>query len=253
MHASESEATAKIPARFRHRFTFDAVSVVVGRLLRMPEPFIGSERIATGALTPYALRSKFVAIYPDIYVSPAADVTAVVRARAAWLWSRRRGIVAGQSAAALHRAKWVDNRRAAELLWPNRHPPKGIHTWSDQWADDEIDVIDAFGRPRPPGPPSTSRAAIHSTGPSRRSMLWREQHSSRSPTWNFLPTATKADAGSGGPVLLLIWSIPARSRRERVGCDCSSSGMSFRDRRHKFLSTTNSVCSSPYSTSAGRT
>ena len=162
MHAGESEATAKIPARFRHRFTFDAVSVVVGRLLRMPEPFIGSERIATGALTPYALRSKFVAIYPDIYVSPAADVTAVVRARAAWLWSRRRGIVAGQSAAALHRAKWVDNRRAAELLWPNRHPPKGIHTWSDQWADDEIDVIDRHSddharqdRPRPRVPIST--------------------------------------------------------------------------------------------------
>ena len=120
------------------------MSVVLGRLLRMPEPFIGSERTATGALTPYALRSKFVAIYPDIYVSPAADVTAVVRARAAWLWSRRRGIVAGQSAAALHRAKWVDNRRPAELLWPNRHPPKGIHTWSDQWADDEIDVIDGI-------------------------------------------------------------------------------------------------------------
>ena len=79
MRPSESEATAKIPAIFRHRFTLDAVSVVVGRLLRMPEPFIGSERTATGALTPYALRSKFVAIYPDIYVSPAADVTAVAR------------------------------------------------------------------------------------------------------------------------------------------------------------------------------
>ncbi len=144
MHASESEPTAKIPARLRNGFTFDAVSVLVGRLRRMAEPFIGSERTATGALTPYALRSKFVAIYPDVYMSPAADVTAVVRARAAWLWSRRRGIVAGQSAAALHGAKWVDNGRPAELLWPNRHPPRGIHTWSDQWADDEIEAIDGI-------------------------------------------------------------------------------------------------------------
>lgn len=144
VRVSESEPTAKIPAGFRNGFTLDAVSVVVDRLRPMEEPFIGSERIATGALTPYALRCKFVAIYPDVYGSPPADVTAVVQARAAWLWSRRRGIVAGQSAAALHGAKWVDNRRPAELLWPNRYPPRGIHTWSDQWADDEVELIDGI-------------------------------------------------------------------------------------------------------------
>lgn len=121
-----------------------AVSVAVGTLRRMGEPFIGSEAVAAGVLTPYTLRSKFVALYPDVYLPPAAEVTAVERARAAWLWSRRRGVVAGQSAAALHGAKWVDGGRPAELLWPNRHPPKGIHTWSDRWADDEIDVIDGI-------------------------------------------------------------------------------------------------------------
>jgi hypothetical protein len=110
----------------------------------MGEPFIGSEAVAAGELTPYALRSKFAALYPDVYVPRGAEVTADERARAAWLWSGRRGVVAGQSAAALHGAKWVDAVRPAELLWPNRYPPKGIHTWSDQFADDEIDAIDGI-------------------------------------------------------------------------------------------------------------
>ena len=120
--------------------------MVVGRLLRMPEPFIGSERTATGALTPYVLRSKFVAIYPDVYLSPAVDVTAVVRAKGAWLWSRRRANRRwrGNRLPRCTERNGVDNGRPAELLWPNRHPPKGIHTWSDQWADDEIDVIDGI-------------------------------------------------------------------------------------------------------------
>ncbi len=121
-----------------------AVSAVVGTLRRMAEPFIGSEAVAAGALTPYTLRSKCGALYPEGYLPPGAEVTAVERARASWLWSRRRGVVAGQSAAALHGAKWVGAGRPAELLWPNRHPPRGIHTWSDRWADDEIDVIDGI-------------------------------------------------------------------------------------------------------------
>jgi hypothetical protein len=120
------------------------VSVVDGTFVRMGEPFIGSEAVAAGVLTPYALRSKFAALYPDVYASRGAEVTADERARAAWLWSGRRGVVAGQSAAALHGAKWVDAVRPAELLWPNRYPPRGIHTWSDQWTDDEIEMIDGI-------------------------------------------------------------------------------------------------------------
>ena len=38
----------------------------------------------------------------------------------------------------------MDGGRPAELLWPNRHPPRGIRTWSDQWADDEVEVIDGI-------------------------------------------------------------------------------------------------------------
>ncbi|MDO3634298.1 hypothetical protein [Mycolicibacterium arseniciresistens] len=107
----------------------------------MGDAFIGSEAVTSGRLTPYQLRSRFVALYPDVYVAPGTDVSAVTKARAAWLWSRREAVVAGQSAAALYGAKWVDAKRDAELLWGNRRPPRGIHTWSGQVADDEVEVI----------------------------------------------------------------------------------------------------------------
>jgi hypothetical protein len=107
----------------------------------MGDPFIGSEAVASGRLSPYALRSRFVAIYPDVYRPTDAEITAITRGQAAWLWSRRQGVIAGQSAATLHGAKWVDARRPAEILWQNRRPPTGIHAWSDGFATDEVELI----------------------------------------------------------------------------------------------------------------
>jgi hypothetical protein len=108
----------------------------------MGEPFVGSEFVAAGRLTPYQLRSTCVAIHRDVYIPRGSELTAITRARAAWLWSGRAGIVAGQSAAALHGAKWVDDRASAQLLYPNRRPPEGITTWSDRFQDDETSLVD---------------------------------------------------------------------------------------------------------------
>ncbi|KZS63304.1 hypothetical protein [Mycobacterium ostraviense] len=107
----------------------------------MTGPFIGSEAIVSGALTPYRLRSRYVAVHPDVYVPPGTDLTATTRAHAAWLWSRRRGVIAGHSASALHGAKWVDHRAPAQLLYDYRRPPRGILTWSSAVASDEIQLI----------------------------------------------------------------------------------------------------------------
>ncbi|MEB3979673.1 hypothetical protein OQ968_00145 [Mycobacterium sp. 663a-19] len=107
----------------------------------MDEPFVGSEAVASGRVTPYALRSRYVAIHRDVFVPRDADVTAVVRAKAAWLWSRRRGVLAGRSASALHGAKWVDAHRPAEIIYDNRHAPSTIRIWSDRIEDDEIAVL----------------------------------------------------------------------------------------------------------------
>jgi hypothetical protein len=111
----------------------------------MGGPFIGSEAVSSGRLSAYELRTRFVALHPDVYIPLEAEVNAITCAEAAWLWSHRRAVVAGQSAAALHGAKWVDTRRPAELLWANRRPPTGIHAWSDQVADDELTIINGMG------------------------------------------------------------------------------------------------------------
>jgi very-short-patch-repair endonuclease len=113
------------------------------------EAFRGSEAIKSGALTRYQLRSRYVAIHPDVYVPTGTDLTATTRAHAAWLWSRRRGIIAGQSASALHGAKWVDHRAPAQLLYEHRRPPDGIRTWSDRVADDETQLIGGIATTTP--------------------------------------------------------------------------------------------------------
>jgi hypothetical protein len=107
-------------------------------------PFIGSEAVRSGALSAYRLRSRCIAVHPDVYVQAGTDLTVMTRAHAAWLWSRRRGIIAGQSAAALHGAKWIDNRLPAQLLYYHRRPPPGIRTWADRVADDEVEMIGAM-------------------------------------------------------------------------------------------------------------
>jgi hypothetical protein len=115
----------------------------------MQVPFIGSEAVASGRVTPYALRSRFVTLHPDVYIAADAELTAVRRAHAAWLWSRRRDVVAGRSASALHGARWIDDGASAELLYDYRRPPSGIRTWSDRVAEDEVQVISGISATTP--------------------------------------------------------------------------------------------------------
>ena len=107
----------------------------------MVEPFIGSEAIAAGTLTRHALRRDFVALHQDVYVEKGADVTPRLRATAAWLRSRRRGILAGFSAAALHGARWIDANRPASIIDTNRRRTKGVEAWADAIDDDEVWLI----------------------------------------------------------------------------------------------------------------
>lgn len=107
----------------------------------MGQLFIGSEAVASGRVTPYDLRSRFVAIHRDVYLPRDTEITAVLRAEAAWLWSRRRGVVAGRSASALHGAKWIDAHAPAELIYQNRHAPTTVRTWADRFEDDEVEML----------------------------------------------------------------------------------------------------------------
>jgi hypothetical protein len=80
------------------------------------------------------------------FVARQTELTARLRAEAAWLWSTRRAVLAGRSAAALHGAKWIDPKAPAELLHDNRHAPPAIRVWADAIADEEIAAVDALLR-----------------------------------------------------------------------------------------------------------
>jgi hypothetical protein len=102
------------------------------------EPFIGSEAVAAGELTKSQLATRCQRLFSDIYVFRGIDVDAGIRAKAAWLWTGRRGVVAGFAAAALHGSKWADDRQVVQLIHDNRRNPAGIKTHRDRIEDDEI-------------------------------------------------------------------------------------------------------------------
>lgn len=108
----------------------------------MGEPFIGSEAVAAGVASHSQLRRKYTRVFPDVYVTEGTELTHVMRSRAAWLWSRRRGVLAGFSAASLHGSNWVDAARPVDIIHDNRHPPPGLTTWGDRLEGDEFVWID---------------------------------------------------------------------------------------------------------------
>lgn len=101
-------------------------------------PFLGTEALARGAVNRYQLRTRYDAVFRDVYVPKGQTLTAADKAIAAWLWSGRRATVAGLSAAALLGTRWIDAKRPAELNQQSRHKTKGIVLHSDQLWDDEI-------------------------------------------------------------------------------------------------------------------
>ncbi len=107
----------------------------------MREPFVGTEAVASGVLSKSQLETRYLRVFRGVYIDRETDLTAAVRAKAGWLWTGRRGIVAGFSAAALHGSKWVDDRRAVELIHYNHHCAAGIQLHRDVVEADEIDMI----------------------------------------------------------------------------------------------------------------
>lgn len=110
-------------------------------MTELPWPFVGTEVVASGTLSERTLRRRFRPLYPNVYVPRDAAVTAPERARAAWLWSKRRGVVAGLSAAALHGARWIDADEPAELLHDNRRPPQGLVVRTECTLPAELAVV----------------------------------------------------------------------------------------------------------------
>jgi very-short-patch-repair endonuclease len=93
------------------------------------EPFIGSTAIRTGRLTRRSLARGNIAIHRDVYLPRDVEMTALIRAHAAWLATG--ATLCGSSAAAMFGTKWLDPSATAEIVRADRHPPPGIvvHTW----------------------------------------------------------------------------------------------------------------------------
>src|SRR4051812_4276447 len=95
-------------------------------LPHMDGPFVGSEALARGALTRFELARWHRRLFPDVYLADSREPSLRDRTEGAWLWSRRRGVIAGVAAAALHGADWVDGTIPVELIWKNGRPPAGL-------------------------------------------------------------------------------------------------------------------------------
>lgn len=88
--------------------------------------FLGSEALGRGKLTRGQLRWNYRQVHRNIYLPKSASRSLRDNIFAAWLWSGRRGIIAGRAAANLHGARWVDDFAPVEIVGPFHHPPPGI-------------------------------------------------------------------------------------------------------------------------------
>lgn len=103
--------------------------------------FLGSEAVAEGAVSRHRL-GRCRRIFPDVYL-PGDQPLPSLRDRigGAWLWSGRRGIIAGVAASALHGARWVDDDVVIEMLLRNGRPPSGVIARNEAVADDELTFV----------------------------------------------------------------------------------------------------------------
>lgn len=106
----------------------------------MSEPFIGSEAMAQG-MTWGALQRGYIRVFRDVYIAAGTDLSAADRAHCAWLWSRRRGVVAGFGASALHGSKWVDSGHSIDIYHDNRHRLVGLSPRAERLFGGDVCVV----------------------------------------------------------------------------------------------------------------
>ena len=113
------------------------LSVVIGTIASM-WPIVGTEAVATGALTRGALRWRYTAVHPNIYLPKDARRDLFTNTVAAWLWTGRKGIVAGRAAAALHGVQWIEDTVPIELIARHGRQQPGVVVRDEQIGDDEV-------------------------------------------------------------------------------------------------------------------
>ena len=87
------------------------------------------------------MRWRYKAVHPRIYVPRGALPSVQLDAHAAWLWTDRRGIVAGRAAAALHGAQWVNHGTPIEMIAPRERRRPGVVIRNERIDWDETCAI----------------------------------------------------------------------------------------------------------------
>lgn len=103
------------------------------------DPFLGSQALKRGALTRSQLRMRYRAVFRDVYIDRNVELTAAVKARAAWLSTG--ATLAGLSAAAVFGTKWLDPAAPAEIVRSDRHSQRGMVVHTYELADDEVRMV----------------------------------------------------------------------------------------------------------------
>jgi hypothetical protein len=113
-------------------------SVILATICDMGQPFLGPEAVRAQRLTRGQLRWNHTAVHPRVYLPNDAEQTLYVSTVAAWLWTGRRGVIAGRAAAALHGAKWVDPSTPVDVIAEHTRRRDGVAVHEERIAPDEI-------------------------------------------------------------------------------------------------------------------
>jgi hypothetical protein len=104
----------------------------------MAEVFVGGEAVAAAELTEHQLRSQYRPIFRGVYLPAWCEPTIDDYTLGAWLWSRKRAVVAGVAASALHGAQWVDAETPVELVAKSARPQHGLIVRNETLRTDEV-------------------------------------------------------------------------------------------------------------------
>ena len=101
---------------------------------------MGADAVASGELTPFALRARFRPIYRGIYVPAEHEVTLRDRVRGLGL-ATPHAVVAGVAASAVLGAKWVSPDEPIEAVMHGRRPQAGLFVRNDSLYPDEVTTV----------------------------------------------------------------------------------------------------------------
>ena len=107
----------------------------------MGEVILGGEAVASGVVTRHELSRWYRNLFRGVYVRKGCDASLRDRAIGAWLASRRKGVVSGVAASAMHGAPWVDPDVPIELAAAKCSAQEGLVPRTERVADDEITRI----------------------------------------------------------------------------------------------------------------